>query len=129
MVGRDSAQAQGVERAPPVRGPTAGRQPAVQHRGVDPPQLGVGDPGRLAQLSQGGAAFTAHDSQAGAYYDKQRARGLGHYAALRQVSNRLVGVLHSCLKTDTPYDEAIAWSHQGADTPVVEHQSGSSVAA
>lgn len=44
-----------------------------------------------------------------AYYDKQRKRGLGHDAALRQVSNRLAGILHGCLKTGTLYDEATAW--------------------
>jgi len=46
-----------------------------------------------------------------AYYGKQRARGLGYNAALRQVANRLVGVLHGCLKTGTLYDEATAWPH------------------
>jgi transposase len=44
-----------------------------------------------------------------AYYDQQRHRGLGHQAALRQLANRLVGILHGCLKTRTCYDEAIAW--------------------
>ena len=44
-----------------------------------------------------------------AYYDQQRHRGLGHHAALRQLANRLVGILHGCLKTRTCYDEAIAW--------------------
>nr|WP_268239377.1 IS110 family transposase [Longimycelium tulufanense] len=46
-----------------------------------------------------------------AYYDRQRARGVGHNAALRQLANRLVGILHGCLKTSTPYDETTAWSH------------------
>jgi transposase len=45
------------------------------------------------------------------YYDKQRARGLGHNPAQRQLANRLVGILHGCLKTRTLYDEATAWSH------------------
>ena len=44
-----------------------------------------------------------------AYYDKQRARGLGHNAALRQLANRLVGILHGCLKTRTNYNESTAW--------------------
>ena len=58
-------------------------------------------------------AFTALRGSPGAraYYDKQRARGLGHQAALRQLANRLAGILHGCLKTGRPYDEAIAW-HQ-----------------
>jgi transposase len=46
-----------------------------------------------------------------AYYDRQRARGSGHNAALRQLANRLVGILHGCLKTGTLYDETTAWSH------------------
>ncbi len=46
-----------------------------------------------------------------AYYDQQRARGASYNAALRQLANRLVGILHGCLKTGTPYDEATAWSH------------------
>ena len=46
-----------------------------------------------------------------AYYDRQRARGAGHNAALRQLANRLVGILHGCLKTGTLYNETTAWSH------------------
>jgi transposase len=46
-----------------------------------------------------------------AYYDRQRARGSSHNAALRQLANRLVGILHGCLKTGTLYDETTAWSH------------------
>nr|WP_268952047.1 IS110 family transposase [Saccharopolyspora elongata] len=46
-----------------------------------------------------------------AYYDRQKARGTGHNAALRQLANRLVGILHGCLKTGTLYDETTAWSH------------------
>jgi transposase len=65
---------------------------------------------RLADAlqSQALSALTASPG-ARAYYDKQRTRGLGHNAALRQVSNRLVGILHGCLKTGTRYDEATAW--------------------
>jgi transposase len=51
-----------------------------------------------------------------AFYDEQRDRGLDHDAALRALSNRLVGILHGCLKTRTLYDEATAWSHR-ATTP------------
>ncbi|WP_370356986.1 IS110 family transposase [Catenulispora sp. EB89] len=48
-----------------------------------------------------------------AYYDKQRARGAGYNAALRQVANRLVGILHGCLKTGSLYNEATAWAKHG----------------
>jgi transposase len=59
-------------------------------------------------------AFCALSSSPGAraYYDQLRARGAGHNAALRQLGNRLVGILHGCLKTGTLYDEAKAWNHQ-----------------
>ena len=46
-----------------------------------------------------------------AYYQALRARGIGHQAALRQLGNRLTGILHGCLKTQTPYDETTAWAH------------------
>jgi transposase len=46
-----------------------------------------------------------------AYYDQLRARGAEYNTALRQLANRLVGILHGCLKTGTHYDETTAWSH------------------
>jgi transposase len=45
------------------------------------------------------------------YYDAMRARNIGHHAALRQLANRLVGILHGCLKTRATYDEHTAWAH------------------
>ena len=58
-------------------------------------------------------AFTALSNSPGAraYYDRQRARGVSYNAALRQLANRLVGILHGCLKTRTRYNETTAWSH------------------
>ena len=44
-----------------------------------------------------------------AHYDRQRARGATHYQALRTLANRLVGILHGCLRTHTRYDEHRAW--------------------
>ena len=41
-----------------------------------------------------------------------RARDIEHNDALRRLANRLVGILHGCLKTRTLYDEATAWSHR-----------------
>jgi hypothetical protein len=35
-----------------------------------------------------------------------------HNDALRRLVNRLVGILHGCLKTRTLYDEATAWGHR-----------------
>ena len=62
-------------------------------------------------------AFCALSASSGAraYYDSLRARGAGHHAALRQLSNRLVGILHGCLKTRTCYNEATASAHHHQD--------------
>jgi len=59
-------------------------------------------------------AFTALRASPGAraFYDELRARGIEHNDALRRLANRLVGILHGCLKTRTLYDEATAWSHR-----------------
>lgn len=56
-------------------------------------------------------AFCALTASPGAriYYDDIRARGVSHHAALRQLGNRLVGILHGCVKTRTRYDEDTAW--------------------
>jgi transposase len=61
-------------------------------------------------------AFCALNASPGAraYYDELRARKIGHHAALRQLGNRLVGILHGCLKTRTHYDETTAWAHRTA---------------
>jgi transposase len=58
-------------------------------------------------------AFSALTVSPGArgYYHDLRGRGTGHRAALRQLANKLVGILHGCLKTRTLYDEATAWGH------------------
>jgi transposase len=59
-------------------------------------------------------AFASLSTSPGAraYYDELRARGIEHNDALRRLANRLTGILHGCLKTRTPYDEATAWSHR-----------------
>lgn len=56
-------------------------------------------------------AFAALTTSPGArrYYDAMRARRIGHNDALRRVANRLVGILHGCLRTRTTYDETTAW--------------------
>jgi transposase len=59
-------------------------------------------------------AFTSMLASPGAraFYDEQRAKGFEHNDALRRLANRLVGILHGCLKTGTPYDEDAAWGHR-----------------
>ena len=46
------------------------------------------------------------------FYDRRRAAGDLHHQALRALGNRLVGYLHGCLRSRTPYDEAVAWGHR-----------------
>ena len=65
--------------------------------------------------AQAFAALTASPG-ARAFYDQQRANGHGHNDALRRLANRLVGILHGCLKTRTLYDEDTAWAHRQAQT-------------
>ena len=45
------------------------------------------------------------------YYDQHRTNGDGHHQALRALGNRLVGILHGCLRHHTPYNEHTAWAH------------------
>lgn len=61
-----------------------------------------------ALYQQAFAALTASPG-ARAYYDSLRARGISHNDALRRLSNRLVGILHGCLRRGCVYDEATAW--------------------
>jgi hypothetical protein len=42
-------------------------------------------------------------------------RNISHHATLRQLSNRLVGILHGSLKSRTLYDEHTAWEHHVND--------------
>jgi hypothetical protein len=69
--------------------------------------------GRLidALTAQAFAALTASPG-ARAYYDQQRTAGHEHNDALRRLASRLVGILHGCLKTRTPYNENTAWAHR-----------------
>jgi len=57
--------------------------------------------GRLAgALHQQAQSALRASPGARAFYDEQRDRGLDHDAALRALSNRLVGILHGCLKPE-----------------------------
>jgi hypothetical protein len=69
----------------------------------------------------GRQAYSALTASPGAraYYDQLRARGIEHDPALRQLANRLVGILHGCLKTRTLYDEATAWPQNDSQYPPV----------
>jgi hypothetical protein len=56
-------------------------------------------------------AFSAISASLGArrYYDLQRSRNKRHHESLRIVANRLVGILHGCLRHHQLYREDIAW--------------------
>jgi Transposase/Transposase IS116/IS110/IS902 family len=56
-------------------------------------------------------AFSALSASPGArrHYDAHRARGKTHHQALRALANRLVGILHGCLRHRQLYREEIAW--------------------
>jgi len=47
-----------------------------------------------------------------AFYDQHRAAGDLHHQALRALGNRLVGILHGCLRHHTLYSEHTAWAHR-----------------
>jgi len=64
-----------------------------------------------ALMAQAQSALNASPG-ARAFYDELRAKGTDHNDALRRLANRLVGILHGCLKTRTLYDEATAWAHR-----------------
>src|SRR5665811_938371 len=53
-----------------------------------------------------------------AFYDERRAKGDRHYQALRALANRLVGILHGCVKHHTLYNEDTAWAHR---QPAIEN--------
>jgi transposase len=53
-----------------------------------------------------------------AFYDQRRAAGDLHHQALRALGNRLVGILHGCLRHHTHYDEHTAWAHRNQDQQI-----------
>jgi transposase len=62
-------------------------------------------------------AFAALTGSPGArrYYDTQRAREKDHEEALRILANRLIGILHGCLRHRQLYREDIAWPPPAAE--------------
>ena len=70
----------------------------------------IGGNRRLADLGYMWAYGTLRNSPgARRYYDAQRARGKSHAKALRALANRMVGILHGCLRHRQLYDESLAW--------------------
>ncbi|MBP2451053.1 IS110 family RNA-guided transposase [Mycolicibacterium lutetiense] len=63
-------------------------------------------------------AFCALTNSPGAraFYDQHRTNGDSHHQALRALGNRLVGILHGCLRHHTIYNEHQAWAHRHTTT-------------
>jgi len=55
-----------------------------------------------------------------AHYDRRRATGDRHEAALRNLANKLVGQLDHCLRHDGTYSQAATWppAPEASATPV-----------
>jgi len=69
-------------------------------------------PRRLADaLDQWAFCSLTQSPGARRYYDQLRARNKTHRQALRQVANRWVGILHTCLDRNELYNERLAWGH------------------
>jgi len=63
-------------------------------------------------------AFCSLSASAGCrrFYDHRRTAGDLHHQALRALGNRLVGILHGCLRTHSTYDENTAWAQREEKT-------------
>ena len=59
-------------------------------------------------VAGGRSARSPKSPGARAFYDLQRERGKSNNQALRAFANRLVGILHGCLRHRQSYDESIA---------------------
>jgi transposase len=65
-----------------------------------------------AAIDQWAFAALLTSPGARAFYDQHRAAGDNHHQALRALGNRLVGILHGCLRHHTHYNEHTAWAHR-----------------
>jgi transposase len=63
-------------------------------------------------------AFSALTKSAGAraLYDRRRAAGDGHNAALRNLAHKLLGRLWWCLRTGQLWDDTTAWPQQQSES-------------
>lgn len=64
-------------------------------------------------------AFAALTKSAGAraHYDRRRAAGEHHNAALRNLANKLLGRMWWCLQNNQPWDDQAAWSNKVTNQP------------
>jgi hypothetical protein len=59
-----------------------------------------------------------------AHYDRRRAAGDRHNAAQRNLSTRLIRIMHHCLSTNATFDEARAFRPHRSRRPLPEHIGG-----
>jgi hypothetical protein len=83
----------------------SGRKHAVMARHVRNPRL-------YDSLDRWAFATLKCSPGARTFYDQHRTAGDTHHQALRAVANRLVGILHGCLRHRTLYNEDTAWAHR-----------------
>jgi hypothetical protein len=95
----------------------SGKARLVLHRRVKDDRLAA------AGYNWAFAAIT-HSPGARQHYDRRRARGERHAAALRNLYNRFLGQLYHCLATRRPYDEHRAFP----GSPAVPKQSAKTTA-
>ena len=95
----------------------SGKARLVMHRRVKNDRLAA------AGYNWAFAALT-HSPGARQHYDRRRARGERHAAALRNLYNRFLGQLYHCLATGRPYDEHQAFP----DSPASPKQSSQAAA-
>jgi transposase len=68
---------------------------------------------RLADaIDQWAFCSLSNSPGARAFYDHRRETGDTHHKALRSLGNRLVGIIHGCLRHQALYDEQTAWAHR-----------------
>jgi hypothetical protein len=83
----------------------SGRKHAVMARHVRNPRL-------YDSLDRWAFATLKCSPGARTFYDQHRTAGDTHHQALRALANRLVGILHGCLRHRTLYNEDTAWAHR-----------------
>jgi hypothetical protein len=83
----------------------SGRKHAVMARHVRNPRL-------YDSLDRWAFATLKCSPGARTFYDQRRTAGDTHHQALRALANRLVGILHGCLRHRTLYNEHTAWAHR-----------------
>jgi hypothetical protein len=65
-----------------------------------------------------GVSALTKSAGARALYDRRRAAGDGHNAALRNLAHKLLGPLWWCLRTEQLWNDNTAWPQQLPRSPV-----------